>query len=205
MLVQEMKQGVLDFATVQMGLDEETLNGRCSIYSGDGKTFDQLLKLKKYLAAEEGDFDSFCWIVPLLELWPTKWTDLSRVVHTHRGKDFPDNPSTLGCATKLAECPTPSDLRKVDFYDGAHIVNLTLDAHFLNTWEVYYQTTDLVHFFELRKEMDNLRNFNSTNSCTKTHNYTSCKHIRELVILKKTTQMKYLWVLRGFPVRMMWR
>jgi hypothetical protein len=152
MLVQEMKHGVLDFATTQMGLNEETLNGQCWIFSGDGKTFDQLLKLKKYLAAEEGDFESFRWLVPLLELWHTKWTDLSRVVRTHWGKDFPNDPSTLGCAAKLAECPTPSDLRKVDFYDGAHIVNLTLDAHLLNIWEVYYQTSDLIHFFEQKKE-----------------------------------------------------
>ncbi|KAF8235503.1 hypothetical protein L208DRAFT_1392365 [Tricholoma matsutake] len=58
MLVQEMKQGVLDFASTQMGIDKETLDNQCWIYSGDGKTFDQLLKLKKYLVAEEGDFES---------------------------------------------------------------------------------------------------------------------------------------------------
>jgi hypothetical protein len=54
MLVQEMKQGVLDFASTQMGIDKETLDNRCWIYSGDGKTFDQLLKLKNELLAIAG-------------------------------------------------------------------------------------------------------------------------------------------------------
>ena len=58
----------------------------------------------------------------------------------------------LGCAAKLAECPAPSDLHKVDFYDSEHIVNLTLDAHLLNMWEVYYETSDLVRFFEQKEE-----------------------------------------------------
>ena len=45
------------------------------------------------------------------------------------------------------ECPTPNDLKKVDFYDGAHIINLTLDAHVLNLWEVYFETLDLIPLF----------------------------------------------------------
>ncbi|KAF8230262.1 hypothetical protein L208DRAFT_1476868 [Tricholoma matsutake] len=127
MLVQEMKQGVLDFTTNQMGIDKEMLDNRCWIYSGDRKTFDQLLKLKKYLMAKE---------------------------------DFPDNTSTLGYAAKLVECLTPNDLKKVDFYDGAHIINLTLDAHVLNLWEVYFKTSDLVQYFEMRKEGNSIPTFN---------------------------------------------
>jgi hypothetical protein len=135
MHVQEMKQGVLDFITTQLSISKENLGNRLWVFSGDGKTFDQLLKLKKYLVAEEGDFESFRWLVPLLELWHTKWTDLSRIVRTHWGADSPDDPSTLARMASLAQCPTPSDLRKVDFYNGAHLVNLTLDAHLLNCWE----------------------------------------------------------------------
>ncbi|KAM6503971.1 hypothetical protein JOM56_000914 [Amanita muscaria] len=159
MLVQEMKQGVLDFATTQMGIDKETLDNRCWIYSGDSKMFDQLPKLKKYLVAEEGDFKSFRWLVPLLELWHTKWTDLSRVIRTHWGKDFPEDPSTLRYAAKLAEYPTSNNLRKVDFHDGAHIINLTLDAHLLNLWEAHLETSDLVRYFETRKEGNNMPTF----------------------------------------------
>ncbi|KAG6915753.1 hypothetical protein DXG01_010020 [Tephrocybe rancida] len=157
--VQGMKQGVLDFFSVQMGIDKETLANRCFVKSGDGKTFDQLHKLKKYLAAESGDFESFRWLVPLLELWHTKWTDLSRVARGHWGKDFPNDPSTLAFAAKQAACPTPSDLRKVDFYDGAHIVNLTLDANLLNIWEGHFATEDLVNHFEVKKQVNTLPSF----------------------------------------------
>ncbi|KAF8056184.1 hypothetical protein FPV67DRAFT_1731334 [Lyophyllum atratum] len=159
MHVQGLKQGLLDFFSVQMGIDKETLQNRCFIKSGDGKTFDQLHKLKKYLAAEEGDFESFRWLVPLLELWHAKWTDLSRVARTHWGKDSPDDPSTLSFAARLAQCPTPSDLRKVDFYDGQHIVNLTLDAHLLNIWEGHFQTDNLVDHFANLKDRDQLPSF----------------------------------------------
>jgi hypothetical protein len=49
MHVQEMKQGVLDFITTQLGVSKENLGNWLWVFSGDGKTFDQLLKLKKYL------------------------------------------------------------------------------------------------------------------------------------------------------------
>jgi hypothetical protein len=165
--------------------------------------FDQLLKLKKYLAAEEGDFKSFRCLVPLLKLWHTKWTDLSHVVRTHWGKDFPDDPSTLGCAAKLAECPTPSDLHKVDFYDGAHIVNLTLDAHLLNIWEVYYQTSDLVHFFEQKKEQGMVPTFEELLVIGKHWHEGMQRHKRTsvLVILERIVQTPCLWGLHGFLMR----
>ncbi|KAG6907429.1 hypothetical protein DXG01_008894 [Tephrocybe rancida] len=108
--VQGMKQGLLDFFSTQMGITEETLRNRCFIKSGDGKTFDQLLKLKKYAVSEKGDFESFRWLVPLLELWHTKWTDLSQVARAHWGKDFPDDLSTLAFAANTTESPTPTDL-----------------------------------------------------------------------------------------------
>lgn len=133
MHIQGMKQGVLDFLSTQMGITAENLNNTVSILSGDGKTYAMLLLLKKALSPEEGDFDSLRWIYPLLELWHTKWTDLSRVVRTHWGTT--DDPSSLSAIAEVSNCPTPSDLRKVDFFDGSHLVNLALDAHLLNCWE----------------------------------------------------------------------
>lgn len=134
MHTQEMKQAVLDFIT-QMGVSAENLQGRCFVASGDGKTFDQLLKLRRLMVAEEDDFESFRWMIPLLELWHTKWTDLSRTVRGHWGEGHADDPSTLACMAGVAACPTPSNLRKVEFFDGAHLINLTLDANILNCWE----------------------------------------------------------------------
>jgi len=133
MHIQGMKQGVLDFLSTQMGITAENLNNTLSILSGDGKTYSMLLLLKKSLSPEEGDFESLRWIYPLLELWHTKWTDLSRVVRAHWGTT--DDPSSLAAIAEVSNCPTPSDLRKVDFFDGSHLVNLALDAHLLNCWE----------------------------------------------------------------------
>ncbi|KAG5634357.1 hypothetical protein H0H81_002265, partial [Sphagnurus paluster] len=42
--VQELKKAMEDFMQ-QMGVDEDNLNGRCFVASGDGKTFNQLQKL----------------------------------------------------------------------------------------------------------------------------------------------------------------
>ncbi|KAG6835289.1 hypothetical protein H0H93_003080 [Arthromyces matolae] len=159
MHVQGMKQGLLDFFSVQMGINEETLRNRCFIKSGDGKTFDQLHKLKKYSVSEKGDFQSFRWLVPLLELWHAKWTDLSRVARAHWGKNFPDDPSTLEFAAKITESPSPTDLRKVDFYKGQHIVNLTLNAHILCLWQDYLRTDNLQQYFDAQKEANTLSSF----------------------------------------------
>ncbi|KDR82981.1 hypothetical protein GALMADRAFT_206697 [Galerina marginata CBS 339.88] len=133
MHVQGMKAGVLDFASTQMSITESTLGNKASIWSGDGKTFNMFHLLKKLTAHEESDFHSFRWLLPLLELWHTKWTDLSRIVRTHWGST--DDPGSLATAAQLSACPTPADMRKVDFYDGAHLVNLALDAHLLSCWE----------------------------------------------------------------------
>ncbi|KAH7903329.1 hypothetical protein BJ138DRAFT_1120498 [Hygrophoropsis aurantiaca] len=158
--VQGMKEAVLDFLSTQMNITEETLGGRVTIFSGDGKTFDQLGRLKKFLSMHKGDFDALRFVVPMLELWHTKWTDLSRIVRTHwGGEDTRGDPSTLSCLAGTAECPTPSDLRKVDFYNGAHLVNLALDAHILNIWENYFSCNDLVSYFERLDENQSLPSF----------------------------------------------
>ncbi|KII85951.1 hypothetical protein PLICRDRAFT_115567 [Plicaturopsis crispa FD-325 SS-3] len=154
MTVQGMKEAVVDFLDAQMGIsDEEKLANRICIFSGDGKTFDQLIKVMKYLVSEKSDLSSLRCVVPMLELWHTKWTDLSRVMRQHWGEGCKDDPSTLAHLAELAECPVPSDLRKVDFNSGAHTVDLCLDAHLLNCWENLFQTKDLVqHFDKLDKE-----------------------------------------------------
>ncbi|KIJ11608.1 hypothetical protein PAXINDRAFT_157256 [Paxillus involutus ATCC 200175] len=109
---------------------------RILIMSGDGKTFDQLLWLKRYLIVHEGDLESLWCLMPMLELWHTKWTELSRLVRHHwGGENFMHNTTTLGCMANHASCPTPANLRKVDFYNGAHLVNLVLNANLLNCWE----------------------------------------------------------------------
>lgn len=135
MTAQGMKEAIVDFLTVQMGINDETVDNRPMIFSGDGKTFDMVLKVMKYLSPHDGDVESLRCVVSLLELWHTKWTDLNRVVRTHWGKGHEHDPSTLAFVAAATDCPTPSDLRKVDFYAGAHLVDLALDGHILNCWE----------------------------------------------------------------------
>lgn len=139
MSMQGMKQITTDFLDTQLNIKPKTQEEEAAlkliIFSGDGKTFDQLINLKKYLVSEEGSYESLRCMVPMLELWHTKWTKLSAICRTHMGKDFPHDPSTLACLAGVAECPMPPDLKKVDFYTGAHLVDLALDAHMLNCWE----------------------------------------------------------------------
>lgn len=85
------------------------------------------------MAVEEGEFDSFRWMVPLLGLWHTKWTDMSWVVRNHWG-DVHD-PSSLAHLARKVDIQPPPNLRKVDFYQGSHLINLVLDAHLINCWE----------------------------------------------------------------------
>ncbi|KAF6760243.1 hypothetical protein DFP72DRAFT_843737 [Ephemerocybe angulata] len=152
MNVQEMKEAVNDFAA-QLGISEETINGRCWPFSGDGKTFDVLLRIRKLLSPEESTFESFRWMVPMLEIWHTKWTNMSGVVRDHYG-DYTD-PSSLASQAKTAGCPPIPNLRKVDFYEGQHLINVVLDANVLNCWEQYYDTTNLVNYFAECKDSAN--------------------------------------------------
>ncbi|KAH7921726.1 hypothetical protein BV22DRAFT_1132056 [Leucogyrophana mollusca] len=140
--VQGMREAVLDFLETQMGFTNENLGNRVIVFSGDGKTFDQLLRLKRLLVMHKGNLQSMWCVALMLELWHTKWTELSRLIQQHWGTGFLGDVSTLGCLAGSAECPTPSDLRKVDFHNGAHLVNLALNAHLLNCWD------DLREYFQ---------------------------------------------------------
>ncbi|KAF9231417.1 hypothetical protein BU15DRAFT_68356 [Melanogaster broomeanus] len=155
-----LHEAVKDFLENQMGISDKNLHKCVLIMSGDGKTFDQLLQLKKYLIMHEGDFESLCCLVPMLELWHTKWTELSRLVRRHwGGENFTHDASTLGCMANHASCPTPADLRKVDFYNGAHLVDLVLNANLLNCWENFFECSDLQAFFKWSKDAGNIPSF----------------------------------------------
>ena len=139
---QGMKEAMSDFFD-QMGLTEETLNGRLQFFSGDGKSFEAVGKVKKYLSGQESDFRSFRFVVEVLELWHTKWHDLSRICNAQWGETNSNDPSTLGYLAKLINSPTPSDLKKVDFYSNARLIDVAVRAHVLRCWE-YVTNTPLV-------------------------------------------------------------
>ncbi|TCD67611.1 hypothetical protein EIP91_012176, partial [Steccherinum ochraceum] len=157
--IQGMQEAVDDFLTRQLGITDEDFSGKPLIFSGDGKTFDQLVRLRRLMSAHEGDVESLRFVLPMLELWHTKWTDLSRVIRAHWGKGHERDPSALSCLAKIAECPTPNDLQKVPFHDGAHMLDLVLDAFLLNCWENVFDTSNLVQYFASLKEANKLPKF----------------------------------------------
>ncbi|GJF00409.1 hypothetical protein PsYK624_166970 [Phanerochaete sordida] len=147
-----MKAAVHDFLTVQLGITEETLNNRLLVFSGDGLTFEQLIKLVKNMSGEQTDYQSLRFVVPMLELWHTKWTDLSRVIRGHAGIEHPDDPSSLAAIANAISVDMPPNLKKVPFYEGAHILDITLDAYLLCCWEAILDTDDLVEYFKTHQE-----------------------------------------------------
>ncbi|KAG5634356.1 hypothetical protein H0H81_002264 [Sphagnurus paluster] len=61
---------------------------------------------------------------------------------------------------KTANCPTPKNLKKVEFYDSAQLINLALDTNILNCWENYFETDDdLEAFFAQKKQANALPEF----------------------------------------------
>lgn len=136
MTPQGMVEGLQDHITTQRGFTDENWHGRLLLHHGDGKTFEGYLRIQKYMAGEPGNISSFRALVPMPETWHTMWTDLSRIVRASAGEGAPDtDPSTLKAFAAEAGCKMPNDLRKVDFYEGEHLVMLALRAHVLVIWE----------------------------------------------------------------------
>lgn len=128
------KDAIVDFLA-QTGIEEATARGEISFFTGDGLTFANINKVKSYLSSKPGNFKSFRFIRGVLEIWHTKWTDLSRICRGTWGTGCPSDPSTLGYMARAIDSPTPSDLGKVDFYTNARLLNITVRGHMLHCWE----------------------------------------------------------------------
>ena len=113
---QGMKDALTDFLN-QLGMTENTYQDEIMFFTGNGKTFEGIAKVKKYLSGEESHFKSLRFVCPGLEIWHTKWTDPSCICRGHWGKSFDKtDPSTLGYIARAIRISEPSDLKKVDFY-----------------------------------------------------------------------------------------
>jgi len=65
----------------QIGITEDmvTCDQELLFMTGDGKTFEGMNRVKRYLEDNEwSDFHAFWYIMPNLEIWHTKWTDLGQ-------------------------------------------------------------------------------------------------------------------------------
>lgn len=130
-----MKDAVADFLE-QIGLSEETYTNRPTFVTGDGKSFEGLNKVKKYLGDQPGDFESFGFVEPMLEIWHTKWTDLSRNCSGKWGRGLEStDPSTLGFLAKVVNSPTPANLKSADFYPNARLMDISVKTSLIHCWE----------------------------------------------------------------------
>ncbi|KAI0055021.1 hypothetical protein BV25DRAFT_1922169 [Artomyces pyxidatus] len=66
-----LKDALTDFLK-QLGITKTTLGKRLIFFHGDGKSYEGMLKVKKYLSASFDSFSSLRFIRPVLELWHTK-------------------------------------------------------------------------------------------------------------------------------------
>lgn len=128
-----MLAALRDFLS-QLGIT--STRGRLMFFSGDGKSFELMHQVRRYLSGTKSDLLSLRFIRPVLELWHTKWTDLSRICRSHwGGKHTTTDPSTLGFMARAINSPTPSDFQKVEFYPNARLVKTVVHGHMLECWE----------------------------------------------------------------------
>ncbi|KAA1470451.1 hypothetical protein DENSPDRAFT_774873 [Dentipellis sp. KUC8613] len=131
-----LKNAIMDFLG-QLGITEATFKNRLVFFTGDGKTFEGVNKVKQYLASQKSHFASLRFVVAGLELWHTKWTDLSRMCNGKWGSAHPHDPSTLRHLANAIGSPIPSDLKRVDFYIHVRLMEVAVRSHMLHCWELH--------------------------------------------------------------------
>jgi hypothetical protein len=134
MTPQGMKEAIVDHTQVQGGLTEETVGNRSSFIGGDGKTFGMMHTLKRYLADQAGTLASWRCFIPVLAIWHTKWTNESSTIRASFGPADGSDPSTLAAIAKWTELSPPKNLMQVDYFEGARLIELALDAYVLDIW-----------------------------------------------------------------------
>ncbi|KAI0081500.1 hypothetical protein K474DRAFT_1671959 [Panus rudis PR-1116 ss-1] len=132
-----MKEAVVDFLD-QLGIREQQHDDHIQFISGDGKSYEGISNVKKYLSPERHqgpeasrNFKSLQFLLEILELWHTKWTDLGRLCHGKWGVGVEAvDPSTLGFMAKTINNPVPSDKKKPDFYANKRLVEVSNTLRF---------------------------------------------------------------------------
>ncbi|KAJ6569999.1 hypothetical protein B0H10DRAFT_1648020, partial [Mycena sp. CBHHK59/15] len=145
----ELRDGMLDFLQ-QIGQTPEGYLKRKLPVGGDGLTFAMLLQLQIYLQFHNDAFKSFELLEPQLQVWHTKWTDVTRIFQTHWGRiaGKNTNPASLGFSAAKIGRPAPSDMKKIEFYPGTQLMYLVLDAKLLDIWRLAFKTEDIFTYFD---------------------------------------------------------
>ncbi|KAM6489590.1 hypothetical protein JOM56_014912 [Amanita muscaria] len=143
----ELKDALVDFFA-QMGQSPGDYHRRLILVGGDGLTYEKMLVQKQYLQFHNDPFQSFELLEPVLSLWHTEWTDLSRIYETHWDSLQSKDPSTLGHSAAQVNHPAPPNLKKVDYYPAAEFLYLVLDVRILDCWRLHFGCNNLFTYFE---------------------------------------------------------
>ncbi|KAJ7726617.1 hypothetical protein B0H16DRAFT_1735544 [Mycena metata] len=122
---------------------------------GDGMSYNNMLLLKQFLQNHPDLFESFELLRPVLQLWHLMWTDLCRINDTHWAQK------------KIGRAP-PANLKKVDYYPSAQLLNLVRDMCMLDCWVLHFNTTDIFGYFEDRAKWGALPQFEEIDTVSKT-------------------------------------
>jgi hypothetical protein len=95
----DLKDGFVDFLE-QLGHQDGDYDNRLWFADGDGMSYKNMLTLKKYLQTHPDAFQRFELIQPVLQVWHTQWTNLSRIYETHLGEPLNNNPATIAWSSK---------------------------------------------------------------------------------------------------------
>ncbi|KDQ12642.1 hypothetical protein BOTBODRAFT_93829, partial [Botryobasidium botryosum FD-172 SS1] len=156
-----IRDAINDFLHTQLGVDPDAAEYPTIVpVSGDGLTFEQIHRLIRYNSQEQSAGHRYAHAVPILELWHTKWTDLTRVISTHYGRStVTRDPSSLGSSASAINVPRPGNMKKVDYYPGAHTITTVLTARMVDCWSIFFGTNDIVLYFAERQASGTLPTF----------------------------------------------
>ena len=117
-----------------IGQTESSYTPRLILTGGDGLTYERMVQLKNYLQFHENTYERLDILKPILEIWHTKWTDLSRIYEAHWDSLTSNDPSSLGHSANKIKRKAPSNLKKVDYYPYSQLAYQILEARMLDCW-----------------------------------------------------------------------
>ncbi|KDQ52935.1 hypothetical protein JAAARDRAFT_50112 [Jaapia argillacea MUCL 33604] len=151
----ELKDALVDFLG-QLGQKDGQYNKCLILVGGDGLMYEKIIQIKQYLQFHDDAFKTFDVVEPMLELWHTEWTDLSRIHETHWGDPLMKDPLLLGHSATAIGWKTPPNLSKVEYYPSIQLTYLVLDCRMLDCWRNHFGVTDLFDHFRKLKATDQL-------------------------------------------------
>ncbi|KAF9070744.1 hypothetical protein BDP27DRAFT_1362408 [Rhodocollybia butyracea] len=109
---------------------------RLTPFGGDGLTYELFWKAIYQRQFHTSPFTSLKLLQPLLMVWHTLWTNLSRIIEKHLISYESQDPSTLGNSASKISRTIRIDQGKYDFNQGSELLYLVLDMRMLDCWRL---------------------------------------------------------------------